>query len=118
MKPRDFIAQLLMEALSLDNLPFVDRAHRALRNRPGDDEPPRAFIIRLHYTHEMEEILQKAAKMKQVTFRGQRINIFPDYPPAVVKRRALFKRARELLKDKPGVKYGLQYPAKLRVSLV
>ncbi|KAK3509180.1 hypothetical protein QTP70_021929, partial [Hemibagrus guttatus] len=116
MKPRDFIAQLLMETLSLDNLPLVDRAHRALRNRPADDEPPRAFIIRLHYTHEMEEILRKAAKMQQVTFRGQRINIFPDYPPAVVKRRALFKRARELLKDKPGVKYGLQYPAKLRVS--
>ncbi|KAK3570178.1 hypothetical protein QTP86_015745, partial [Hemibagrus guttatus] len=116
MKPRDFIAQLLMETLSLDNLPLVDRAHRALRNRPGDDEPPRAFIIRLHYTHEMEEILRKAAKMQQVTFRGQRINIFPDYPPTVVKRRALFKRARELLKDKPGVKYGLQYPAKLRVS--
>ncbi|KAK3508926.1 hypothetical protein QTP70_013744 [Hemibagrus guttatus] len=105
---RGFIAQLLMETLSLDNLPLVDRAHRALRNRPADDEPPRAFIIRLHYTHEMEEILRKAAKMQQVTFRGQRINIFPDYPPAVVKRRALFKRARELLKNKPGVKYGLQ----------
>lgn len=116
MKPRDFVAQLLMETLSLEKLPLVDRAHRALRNRPGDDEPPRAFVLRLHYTYEMEEILQKAAKMQQVTFKGQRINIFPDYPPAVVKRRALFKRARELLKDKPGVKYGLQYPAKLRVS--
>ncbi|KAI2644979.1 LINE-1 retrotransposable element ORF1 protein [Labeo rohita] len=116
MKPRDFMAQLLKEALSLDNLPLVDRAHRALRNHPGDEEPPRAFVLRLHYTHEMEEILQRAAKMRQVTFKGQRINIFPDYPPAVVKRRALFKRARELLKDKPGVKYGLQYPAKLRVT--
>lgn len=116
MKPRDFMAQLLMEALSLDNLPLVDRAHRALRNRPGDEEPPRAFVLRLHYTHEMEEILQRAARIQQVTFKGQRINIFPDYPPAVVKRRALFKRARELLKDKPGVKYGLQYPAKLRVT--
>lgn len=31
-------------------------------------------------------------------------------------RRTLFKHARELLKDKPGVKYELQYPAKLRVS--
>lgn len=115
-KPRDFMAQLLKEALALDNLPLVDRAHRALRNRPGDEEPPRAFVLRLHYIHEMEEIMQRAAKMRQVTFKGQRINIFPDYPPAVVKRRALFKRARELLKDKPGVKYGLQYPAKLRVT--
>lgn len=54
--------------------------------------------------------MQKAAKMRQVTFKGQRINIFPYYPPAVV------KRARELLRDKPGVKNGLQYPAKLRIS--
>ncbi|KAL1264706.1 hypothetical protein QQF64_026429 [Cirrhinus molitorella] len=116
MKPRDFVSQLLTEALSLEKPPLVDRAHRALRARPGSDEPPRAFILRLHYVHEMEEIMQKAARMQQIVFRGQRMNIFPDYPPAVVRRRALFKRARELLKDKPGVKYGLQYPAKLRVS--
>uniref|UniRef100_A0A9J8C8R9 Transposase element L1Md-A101/L1Md-A102/L1Md-A2 n=1 Tax=Cyprinus carpio carpio TaxID=630221 RepID=A0A9J8C8R9_CYPCA len=116
IKPRDFVARLLAEALSLEKPPHVDRAHRALRARSGNDEPPRAFILRLHYVHEMEEIMQKAAKMQQILFRGERINIFPDYPPAVVKRRALFKRARELLKDKPGVKYGLQYPAKLRVS--
>ncbi|KAG1961118.1 hypothetical protein F2P79_005373, partial [Pimephales promelas] len=116
VKPRDFVAQLLAEARSLDKPPHVDRAHRALRARSGSDEPPRAFILRLHYVHEMEEIMQKAARMQQIFFKGQRVNIFPDYPPAVVKRRALFKRARELLKDKPGVKYGLQYPAKLRVS--
>ncbi|KAI2645387.1 hypothetical protein H4Q32_029464 [Labeo rohita] len=54
--------------------------------------------------------------MQQIVFKGQRINIFPDLPPAVVRRRTLFKRARELLKNKPGIKYGLQYPAKLRVS--
>ncbi|ROL49757.1 hypothetical protein DPX16_13422 [Anabarilius grahami] len=71
---------------------------------------------RLKQTHEIVTILQKVAKMQQVTFKGQIINIFPDYPPAVVKRHTLFKRATELLKDKPGVKYGLQYPAKLRVS--
>lgn len=63
----------------------------------------------------MEEIMQKAARIQQIVFRGQRINVFPDYPPAVVKRRTLFKRVRELLEDKPGVKYGLQYPAKLRI---
>ncbi|XDV18914.1 hypothetical protein PO909_024508 [Leuciscus waleckii] len=45
VKPRDFVAQLLAEALSLDKPPHVDRAHRALRARPGNDEPPRAFIL-------------------------------------------------------------------------
>ncbi|KAL1254334.1 hypothetical protein QQF64_016563 [Cirrhinus molitorella] len=47
------------EALSLEKPPHVDRANRALRARPGSDEPPRAFILRLHYVHEMEEITQR-----------------------------------------------------------
>ncbi len=72
----------------------------------------------MHYTHQLEEILRKAAKVQRITFKGQKILIFPDYPPAVVKRRALFKRARELLKDKPGVRFGMQYPAKLWVTVM
>ncbi len=36
---------------------------RALRALSGNDERPRAFILRLHYVHEMEEIMQKAAVM-------------------------------------------------------
>lgn len=34
----------------------------------------------------------------------------------MAKRRALFNRARELLRDKPGVRYGLLYPARLLVT--
>lgn len=37
-KVRDFVAQLLMEVLQLDEKPVIDRAHRALRQRPGDNE--------------------------------------------------------------------------------
>ena len=115
-KPRDFIAQLLKNALSLGELPLVDRCHRALRPRPAEGAPPRPFILRLHYAHQHEEILRKAADMKQITFQGKKILIFPDLPPSVVKRRALFKPARDLMRDKPGVRFGMQFPAKLRVS--
>lgn len=51
-----------------------------------------------------------------LTYRGQRIEIFRDFPPTVVKRRAAFTPVRKLLWDQPGVKFGLLYPAKLRVS--
>ena len=56
-KPREFVAQLLKEVLNLTYAPVMDRAHRALRKRPGNDEPPRHFITRLHYCHAYEDIL-------------------------------------------------------------
>lgn len=115
-KARDFVAQLLMEVLQLDEKPVIDRAHRALRQRPGDNEPPRHLILRVHYCHALESILQKVMKSKSLTYRGQRIQVFRDFPPTVVKRRAAFTPARKLLRDQPGVKFGLLYPAKLRVT--
>ncbi|XP_060941531.1 coiled-coil domain-containing protein 40-like [Limanda limanda] len=50
-KPSDFVVQLLVEVLRLDEKPVIDRAHRALRQRPGDNEPPRHLILRVHYCH-------------------------------------------------------------------
>ncbi|KAK7893118.1 hypothetical protein WMY93_022270 [Mugilogobius chulae] len=79
----DFVAQLLKTTLALDDTPLLDRAHRALRVRPGDDEPPRHLIARVHYCHTLDEIL---------------------------------RNPRNLLRDKPGVRFGLLYPAKLRVT--
>lgn len=114
--PRDFIAGLLQDVLSLDEKPLIDRAHRTLRRRPDPQEPPRPFVLRLHYYHVLEDILRKSAAAKQLYHRGKRIQIFPDYPPAVAKRRSLFNRARELLRDKPGIRYGLLYPARLLVT--
>lgn len=63
-KPRDFVAQLLKEALSLTAPPLIDRCHRALGPRPGNDERPRPFILKMHYIRDVEEILRKAAEMQ------------------------------------------------------
>lgn len=115
-KPREFIAGLLQELLSLDEKPLIDRAHRTLRKRPEPHEPPRPFVLRLHYYHVLEDIMRKAAAAKQLHYDGKRIQIFPDYPPAVAKRRALFNRTRELLRAQPGIRYGLLYPARLLVT--
>ena len=115
--PRVFIAQLLKDALALEKLPLVDRAHRALRPRSREGSAPRPFILRLHNAWEHEEILKKAAAQHRITYEGERILIFPDLPPSIVKRRALFKPARDLMRDKPGVRFGTLYPAKLRVTM-
>ena len=99
-KPREFVAQLLKEVLNLTDAPVIDRAHRALRKRPGNDEPPRHFIVRLHYCHAYEDIMQKAMSIRDLTYRGQRIQIFRDLPPEVARRRAAFTPARKIRRDK------------------
>ncbi|KAL0160270.1 hypothetical protein M9458_043995, partial [Cirrhinus mrigala] len=110
-----FVSELLKEVLSMDEYPLVDRAHRALRMRPNDTDPPRSLIVRLHYFRDVTTILRKAADRRDLVYNGQKIRIFLDFTPEVAKRRAAFNRARELLCDKPGVRYGTLFPAKLRV---
>lgn len=61
-------------------------------------------------------ILRKAAERRDLVYTGQKIRIFPDFTPEVAKPRAAFNRARELFRDKPGVRYGTLFPAKLRVT--
>lgn len=116
LKTRDFVAQMLKEVLHLEEAPEVDRAHRALWRRPGNSEPPRHLVARIHYCYAYEDIIQKVMSSKNLTFRGQRIQIFRDFPLEVVRCRAAFTPARRMLRDKPGVRFGLLYPAKLRVS--
>lgn len=115
-KTRDFVAQLLTDVLKLDERPRIDRAHRALRERPDDEEPPRHLIVRVHYCDAFDEIVNKVKQFQTLTYHDGPIQIFRDFPPAVVKRRAAFTPARNLLRDKPGVRFGLLYPAKLRVT--
>lgn len=115
-RPRDFAARLLRDLLDLDETPLVDRAHRALRVTPEEEAPPRHLIVRIHYCHTMEEILRRISTRKNLKLGDIRVQIFRDLPQAVVKRRAAFTPARNLLRDQPGVKYGLLYPAKLRVT--
>ena len=113
----EFISQCLKETLGLDEPPLLDRAHRTLRVRPGNTDPPRAFVIRCHYYQEKEEMLRKAGQMKQLTTGdGDKIRIQPDYTQAVAKQRAEFNEVRGLLRSCEGIRYGLWYPAELRIT--
>lgn len=113
----DFTSQCLKETLGLDKPPLLDRAHRMLSMRPGNSEPPRGFVIRCHYYQEKEEILREAGQMKQLTTGdGDKIRIQPDYTQAVSKQRAEFNEVRGLLRSCEGIRYGLWYPAELRIT--
>ncbi|KAF3859811.1 hypothetical protein F7725_000066, partial [Dissostichus mawsoni] len=65
---------------------------------------------------DMEDILRKAAGSGNLIYQGKRIQLFPDYPPTLVNRRREFTPAREILRNKPDVRNGLFYPARLIVT--
>lgn len=74
------------------------------------------FIVRVHYFRVKEDIMQCARQAGPLLYNGQRFLLFPDYTTAVVRRRAAFDEAKKLLRDLQGVKYGLLFPAWLRIT--
>lgn len=116
--PSEYIAAMLKQSLGLDKLPCLDRAHRTIRTRPTtDDAPPRAFVIKCHYFTEKEMLLKKATEAGVIkTADGDRIRVLPDFTQAVSKQRAAFTEVRGLLRGCEGVRYGLRYPAILRIT--
>ncbi|GAA6090575.1 uncharacterized protein LOC117469232 [Tachysurus ichikawai] len=111
-----FVANLLQKVMGLDEPPVIDRAHRTLQ-QPGNGQPPRAFVIKCHYYREKESILRKAVTSpKLVSENGDIIRVFPDYTQNVARQRAAFGQVRQLLRQCEGIKYGLLYPAKLRIT--
>ncbi|KAJ8418399.1 hypothetical protein AAFF_G00141080 [Aldrovandia affinis] len=116
-RPREFISKFLQDILHLDEAPLFDRAHRSRREKPGEGAPPRPFIIRVHYFHVREEILRRAREAAPLLHQGKRLSIFADFAPSVAKLRAEFGSAKRLLRACPGVKFGLFFPAELRITL-
>lgn len=116
-RPTEFVAGLLQELLGLDEKLLLDRAHRTLRSRPREGEPPRPFVIRVHFFHVRNDMLKRSGDASPFLYKGRRVSIFPDYTTAVAKKRASFGDVKRQLRACPGVKYGLIYPAVLRLTL-
>lgn len=60
--------------------------------------------------------MRKAAEMKTISYNQEKILIFSNLTPAIVKQRARFSGAKELLRDRPDVRYGFQYTATPRIT--
>ncbi|ROL42495.1 LINE-1 type transposase domain-containing protein 1 [Anabarilius grahami] len=111
-----FIAKLLQKVMGLDKPHVIDRAN-TLQQAPGAGQPLRAFVVKCHYYQEKESILRKAVTSpKLVSENGDIIRVYLDYTQNVARQWAAFGQARQLLRQCEGVKCGLLYPAKLRIT--
>lgn len=115
-RPVESVAKLLQELLCLDVAPTLDRAHRGMQSGTGGGQRPRPFVVKFHYFQELAEVLRKAARAGPLLYKGDKILIFPDLPSTVVKRRGAFKEVKELLRGCQDVRYGMSYPARLRIT--
>lgn len=109
------VANLLKEVLQLGKVPLLERSHRT----PGQQKPggrPRVIVAKLHYYQECVEVLQRARTRGPLRFKDTPITVVPDFTSSVAKARAEFTGVRKLLRDRRGVRYGLLYPARLRIS--
>lgn len=116
-QPTEFVSVLLQDLLGLDAKPALDRAHRTLRARPAEGDPPRPFVARVNLFQVRNEILRKAREASPLLYEGKRVFIFPDYTASVAKKRASFVKVKKELHSCPGVKFGLLFPATLRITL-
>lgn len=118
--PTKFMAELLHELLGgpngLEKPPVLDRAHRTSAAPPPAGGRPRPFIVRFHYYQEKEQVQRLAREKGRLIFHGKDLLIFPDFSADLNRRRAAFNEVKALLRGKEGVRYGLLYPARLRVS--
>ncbi|KAK7929190.1 hypothetical protein WMY93_005585 [Mugilogobius chulae] len=62
------------------------------------------------------EVLRLAAKKGPLSYNGDTVLIFPDLPSTVAKRRGTFRGVKDLLRKCPDVKFGMLYPARLRIT--
>lgn len=109
------VTRLLREVLHMDKNVLIDRSHRSLvPRRPGGK--PRAIIAKLHYYQDCVDVLRLARTQAPLILNGQSVAIFPDFTPSVARNRAAFTEARKLLRDQPGVRFGIMFPARLRIT--
>lgn len=113
---RLFMTALFKKVVGDDQLDTMelDRAHRSLGPKPPQGSRP--FIVRFHKYSQKECVLRWAKKNRDISYQGHPIRIFEDFSATLAKKRATFNKVKSLL-FKDGIRFGLSYPARLRVTI-
>uniref|UniRef100_H3AZW1 L1 transposable element RRM domain-containing protein n=1 Tax=Latimeria chalumnae TaxID=7897 RepID=H3AZW1_LATCH len=105
--------------LNLQHVPHkleINRAHCALIPKPPPSERPHMLIFKLLHYQDRELILKRARELKNLTFQGNRIHLFPDLSTELYRKRKEFDGAKRLCKEL-NLPFALLHPAKLKVTV-
>ena len=95
-------------------LSSVERAHRIPGKPPVQGAPPRPLIARLLNFRDRDLILQLFRTKGTMTYEGHTISAYPDFTTEVQRKRSSYAAVKVSLR-KAGLKYALNFPARLRV---
>uniref|UniRef100_A0A671TXN8 L1 transposable element RRM domain-containing protein n=1 Tax=Sparus aurata TaxID=8175 RepID=A0A671TXN8_SPAAU len=110
------VSALLQRAFSLTEAPVLDRSHRALLPAPRQGDRPRVIVARMHYFQDCANILRLAREKQQIKLDGMTISVYPDYTARIARARAGYNGVRQQLRGLEGVRFGILYPARLRIT--
>lgn len=117
-RPAEFVSELISKILGQENFSKpvkVDRAHRSLKPKPKEKEPPRVIISKLHNNRDVKNILRLSRQRAPLSYKDERVSIFPDFTAEVIAQRQAFNSVRNKLAD-AGAKCTMRFPAKLQVT--
>lgn len=92
----------------------VNRAHRSLTPKRSDGRP-RVIIAKMHHNQDCMDILKRAREQAPLRLGGEQISIYQDFTASFAKARAAFNE-RKALRSRQDVRFGLLFPAKLRIT--
>ncbi|KAI4808375.1 hypothetical protein KUCAC02_000437 [Chaenocephalus aceratus] len=121
------LLQSMMDSLKADIFGKIDSLSSSLRSEitsvrkeVKESIGPLQAKVEQHGQTVLE--LERAAtdhsgRITELEATGKRISIFADYTSTVAKKRAAFGTVKRQLHSCPGIKFGLLYPAVLRITL-
>uniref|UniRef100_H3B3F7 L1 transposable element RRM domain-containing protein n=1 Tax=Latimeria chalumnae TaxID=7897 RepID=H3B3F7_LATCH len=117
-KPIKFLLEMFPGLLRLsdDAILDIERAHQSLAPKPAEGQRPRPFIVKFLRFQVKERLLAAARELGTLEWQGSRIQLFPDLSRDLQERKRKFFPVKQRLKGLR-LKYGLFYPAVLRVMV-
>ena len=123
-----FLENWLTEVLGPENFPHplrIERAHRIAvtptvntsgkqKHKPTT-ERPRTLIATFLNFKDKARVMNAARKKKAIMYNNRQVKLFSDFSADVQRQRNAYYAVKQTLYSK-GIEYGLQYPAKLRVT--
>lgn len=115
---REYLGNILPSLLKTTFLKDleIDRAHRVPTNMALNRTTPRPIIFRLLRYQQAEQILAAARANHHLEIDGHKVSFFPDLSKPTMDRRKKLLAYRPRLQQLQA-RFGLLYPAKLRVTL-
>ncbi|MGH0128776.1 UNVERIFIED_CONTAM: hypothetical protein FKN15_041118 [Acipenser sinensis] len=115
----EYVRRLLCELLGVYVLekerPLeIERAHCSSAPKPLGGECPRPLIVWLLRFQDRQKILDLARSQLPKKMSGKLISIYLDFSTELQTKRRKYTPIRKLLREK-NVRYGLSYPATLKV---